>query len=193
MGKDAIGRDEVLTQTPPSLPMNQTFRHFAEALRLGLVVGVGGDDAWVNASRQALLGGDPAQQAEQPPALSLGQTRAQLRLVLGRHLHQPVQQPPPVTGEVQGMGAPVGRAGTPLQQPPSFQLIDQGHHATGRELHGPAQCLLRLALGRGDVAQQHDVAGVNAKGGEAVLPQPGGVEAQLGQEEGDARDPQVGR
>ena len=45
----------------------------------------------------------------------------------------------------------------------------------------------------GDMAQQHDVAGVDAKWGEPVLPQPGGVEAQLGQEEGDAGDPQVGR
>ena len=71
--------------------MNQTFRHFAEALRIGLVVGVGGGDAGVNAGGQALLGGDPAQQADQPMALGLGQPGAQLRLVLGRHLHQPVQ------------------------------------------------------------------------------------------------------
>jgi hypothetical protein len=53
--------------------------------------------------------------------------------------------------------------------------------------------LLGLALGRGDVAQQHDVAGVDAKRGEAVLPQLGGVKAQLGQQEGDAGDPQLGR
>jgi hypothetical protein len=63
----------------------------------------------------------------------------------------------------------------------------------GGELHGSAQCLLGLALGRGDVAQQHGVAGVDAEGGEAVLPQLGGVEAQLGEEEGDAGDAQVGR
>jgi hypothetical protein len=162
-------------------------------LRLGRVVGVGGGDARVYASRQALLGGDPAQQVEQPMALGLGQPRAQLCFVLGGHLHQPLEQPPSVTGEVQGMGAAVGRAGPPLQQPRSFQLIDQGHHATGRELHGPAQGLLGLALGRGDVAQQYGVAGVDAQGGEAVLPQSGGVDAQLGEEEGDAGDTQVGR
>jgi len=125
--------------------------------------------------------------------LGLGQTSAELRLVLGGHLHQPVEQPPPVTGEMQGMGAAVGRAGTPLEQPRSFQLVDQCHHAAGGDLHGSAQCLLGLALGRGDVAQQHDVAGVDAKRGQAVLPQPGGVEAQLGEEEGDAGDAQVGR
>jgi hypothetical protein len=34
----------------------------------------------------------------------------------------------------------------------------------GGELHGPAQGLLGLALGRGDVAQQHDMAGIDAKG-----------------------------
>jgi hypothetical protein len=173
--------------------MNQTLRHVAEALRLGPVVGAGSYDSRVNASRQALFGGDPAQQADQPMALGLGQASAELRLVLGRHLHQPVQQPPPVTGEMQGMGAAVGRAGTPLKQPSSFQLVDQCHHATGRDLHGSAQCLLGLALGCGDVAQQHGVAGVDAEGGEAVFPQPGGVEAQLGEEEGDAGDAQVGR
>jgi hypothetical protein len=113
-------------------------------------------------------------------ALGLSQPGAELCLVLGGHLHQPVEQPPPVTAEIQGMGAAVGGAGTPFQQPVSFQLVDQGHHATGGELHGPAQGLLGLALGRGDVAQQHDVAGVDAEGGEAVLPQLGGVEAQLG-------------
>jgi hypothetical protein len=43
------------------------------------------------------------------------------------------------------------------------------------------------------VAQQHDMAGIDAKGGEAVLPQSGGVEAQLGQQEGDAGDAQVSR
>jgi hypothetical protein len=61
------------------------------------------------------------------------------------------------------MSASVGGTGTPLEQPPSFQLVDQRHHATGGDPHGPAECLLGLALGRGDVAQQHDVAGIDAQ------------------------------
>jgi hypothetical protein len=32
---------------------------------------------------------------------------------------------------MQGMSASVGGTGTPLEQPPSFQLVDQRHHATG--------------------------------------------------------------
>ena len=110
-------------------------------------------DSRVDAGGQALLGGDPAQQVDQPSALGLGQTSAEVRLVFGGHLHQPVEQPPTVTGEIQGMGAAVGGTGTPLEQPRSFQLIDEGHHAAGRDLHGPAQGLLGLALGCGDVAQ----------------------------------------
>jgi hypothetical protein len=58
-------------------------------------------------------------------ALGLGQPSAELRLVFGGHLHQPVEQPLSVTGEVQGMGAAVGGAGTPLEQSRSFQLVDE--------------------------------------------------------------------
>jgi hypothetical protein len=66
--------------------------HGRGLLGLGLVVGVGGD-AWVDAGGQALFGGDPAQQVDQPMALGLGQPGAELRLVVGGDLHQPVEQP----------------------------------------------------------------------------------------------------
>src|SRR4029450_6288937 len=76
----AIDADLADVGPSQSLPTRESL------LRLGPVVGVGGYDSRVNASRQALLGGDPAQQADQPMALGLGQTSAELRLVVCRHL-----------------------------------------------------------------------------------------------------------
>jgi hypothetical protein len=84
----------------------------------GPVVGGGGHVSRVDASGQAVLGGDPAQQRVQLPTFAVGETSAELGLVLGGHLHQPVEQPPPVAGEMQGMSASVGGTGTPLEQPP---------------------------------------------------------------------------
>ncbi len=113
--------------------------------------------------------------------------------MVGGDLHGPVEQSPTLTGENQGMGPPVGEAGSPLEHATPFELVDERDHATRGDLHGLPERLLGLALRRGDVAQQHDVAGVHAEGSQAVLPQAGRVKAQLGQQEGDSRDPQAGR
>ena len=52
-------------------------------------------------------------------------------------------------------------------RPRVLEVVDQRHHAAGRDAQGGAERLLRLALGGRDVAEHGELAGLDAEGASA--------------------------
>src|SRR5262249_48457661 len=94
---------------------------------------VGRDEAWMDADRQILLGGEAAQEPKELLAISLLKRCGELSLVVHGEPGG-VAQPGPGRGrEVQRVGAPVVGIAPSFHELPVFELVDDGDHAAGRD------------------------------------------------------------
>src|SRR5215469_520777 len=144
-----------------------------------------GRDAGEVVLGDALLGGQPAQQAGQLDALIPGQRGADLVLMTvprGAHLAQLVAA---LRGQVQRVGAAVGGVAPPFDQAALFELVDQEDHPGGVEPEQLADGLLGLPLVGGQPEQQPGMPRLEVERCEPLAELPRHVEAELHQQVGE--------
>jgi hypothetical protein len=133
----------------------------------------------------ALLGGQPAQQAGQLDAFGRGQGGADLVLVAatgGLHLGERVAA---LRGQVQRVGAAVGWVAPAFDQAALLELVDQEDHPGGVEPDELAEGLLRQAFVGGQSDEHSSVARLQAERREPFAELPGQVHSELHQQEGE--------
>ena len=144
----------------------------------------------MHAGGQALLPYDPAEQLDEVLALLGRQAAGQVVLVALRHLHEAADQLPPGRRDVQGARPAVVGVGPPLDEPALLEVVDQPYHPACSDVEGPAERLLRPPFVGGHEPQDHHELRIDAERRKPLLPEPGAVKPELGQQEGRTWDPQ---
>ena len=137
----------------------------------------------MNARREALRVGNALENRDELRALRGVEGRQQLGLVLLRYSFEVGKEVAPRGRQVERVCAPVVRVAAPLGEPALLEVIDQRDDGAAVDPQRPAQRLLGLALGGGQVAEHSAVSGVKAVSGEALCESPMRVGAQLRQQE----------
>jgi len=132
----------------------------------------------------ALFGGQTAQQAGQLDALGPGQRGADLVLATAAGSLYLVQRVPPLRGQVQSVGAPVGGVPPTFDQAALLELVDQEYHPGGVEPDELTEGLLRQPLAGGQLDEHPGVARLQAERRDPFAELPGQVRPELYQQEG---------
>jgi len=140
----------------------------------------------VHTTEEALRRSDTLEHLDEPSTLGGVQRRQQSLLLVHRHVPELLKQFVASSGQVQLVGAPVGGVAAALQEAALLEVVDEGHDGAAVEHERPAQCLLRLAFLRDDVAEHAEVPRVKAERGKALREAPMLVSAQLRQQERSA-------
>ena len=137
----------------------------------------------MNALCEALRLGDAPQKRDQLRALRRVEGRQQLGVVLLGNALEVSEHVAPPAGEVERVRSPVREVGSSLGKPAMLEVVDQRDHGAAMDPERDAEGLLGLALGRAEVAEHPEVAGMEVELGQAIGEAPMRVGAQLHQEE----------
>jgi hypothetical protein len=145
----------------------------------------------MNAGGEAMLGGQLAEQGDELLALGGVEAGAELDFVLGRGSHDLAEHAVALAGEVQGADTAVAWDRPPLEEAALLEPVDESHHAARRDLQRLSQRLLGLPFRGGDVSQQHHLPWIEIEARHPLPPEARRVEADLGEQEGGARNAQA--